>query len=202
MNSNLDISDHELLSLIKDGDRVAFKSIYEKYWQLLYIAACKIIKDEDEAKDVVQEVFISLLSKGTSVDIKGSVSNYLYTAVRYKVLDAISRQKVRTDYLDSLNDYASTGNYTTDRALIEKEIHAEMEKEIQNLPLKMKEVFELSRKEELSHKEIAKTLNISDKTVKKQISNAIKLLKPKFDNYYFFVLLLFSTIFQLFLNFL
>lgn len=201
MNRHLDISDHELLSLIKEGDQVAFKSMYEKYWQLLYVAACKIIKDEDEAKDVVQEVFVSLLSKGSAIDIKGSVSNYLYTAVRYKVLDFISRKKVRTDYLDSLNDYVSTGNYTTDRALIEKEINAEMEKEIQNLPLKMKEVFELSRKEELSHKEIAETLNISDKTVKKQISNAIKLLKPKFNNYYLFVLVLFSAIFQVFLKF-
>lgn len=201
MNRHLDISDHELLSLIKEGDQAAFKSIYEKYWQLLYIAACKVIKDEDEAKDVVQEVFISLLSKGASIDVKGSVSNYLYTAVRYKVLDFISRKKVRTDYLDSLNDYISTSNYTTDRALIEKEINAEMEKEIQNLPLKMKEVFELSRKEELSHKEIAETLNISDKTVKKQISNAIKLLKPKFNNYYFFVLVMFSAIFQVFLKF-
>ena len=81
MNRHLDISDHELLSLIKEGDQAAFKSIYEKYWQLLYVAACKIIKDEDEAKDAVQEVFISLLSKGASIDIKGSVSNYLYTAV-------------------------------------------------------------------------------------------------------------------------
>lgn len=196
MNRHLDISDHELLSLIKEGDQAAFKSIYEKYWQLLYVAACKIIKDEDEAKDVVQEVFISLLSKAASIDIKGSVSNYLYTAVRYKVLDFINRKKVRTDYLDSLHNYISTGDYTTDRSLIEKEIKAEMEKEIQNLPSKMKEVFELSRKEELSHKEIAEALHISDKTVKKQISNAIKLLKPKFDNYYFFVLVLLLSFFK------
>ena len=190
-----------MLSLIKEGDRNAFKSIYEKYWQLLYVAACKILKDEDEAKDVVQEVFISLLSKGSSLDIKGSVSSYLYTAVRYKVLDFISRKKVRTDYLGSLNDYVSAGNYATDRALIEKEINAEVEKEIQNLPPKMKEVFELSRKSDLSHKEIAETLNISDKTVKKQISNAIKLLKPKFGNYYMFIFMLFSAALQVFLKF-
>ena len=201
MNRHLDISDHELLSLIKEGDRNAFKSIYEKYWQLLYVSACKILKDEDEAKDVVQEVFVSLLSKGGSLDVKGSVSNYLYTAVRYKVLDFISRRKVRTDYLGSLNDYISGGNYATDRALIEKEINAEVEKEIQNLPPKMKEVFELSRKADLSHKEIAETLNISDKTVKKQISNAIKLLKPKFGDYYIFIFMLFSAALQVFLKF-
>lgn len=200
MNRTLDISDHELLSLIKAGDKDAFKSLYEKYWQLLYVAACRVLKDEDEAKDVVQEVFISLLAKGASLDVKGSFSNYLYTAVRYKVLDAISRQKVRTDYLDSLNDYLAKGDNSTDRVIIEKEIHAEMEKEIQNLPLKMKEVFELSRKDELSHKEIAETLNISDKTVKKQISNAIKLLKPKFQNYYVWFFMLLSGVLEVFFN--
>lgn len=200
MMNNLDVSDNDLLTLFKGGDQAAFKLIYERYWQLLYVAACRVIKDEDEAKDVVQEVFISLLSKGADLQIHGHLSNYLFTAVRYKVFDFISRKKVRTNYLDSLNDFLSRGDYSTDRALLEKEINAEMEKEIQNLPVKMKEVFELSRKAELSHKEIAEMLNISDKTVKKQISNAIKLLKPKFTNYYIFLFMLFSTAMQLILK--
>lgn len=191
MIDNLSLGDNELLSAFKNGDQSAFKLLYERYWQLLYVSACKVIKDEDEAKDIVQEVFISLLNKGREVNIHGSIANYLYTAVRYKVLDAISRQKVRTDYADSLEDFISAKNYSTDQTLLEKEITVEIEKEIQNLPLKMREVFELSRKDDLSHKEIAKILHISDKTVKKQISNAIKLLKPKFENYYLLIILIF-----------
>lgn len=179
MVKNHGFSDNDLLSLFKEGNRSAFKLIYERYWQLLYVSACKILKDEDEAKDIVQEVFISLLHKRADLEINISLSSYLYTAVRYKVLDVISRRKVRQDHLESLSQYISTGSLSTDRAMIEKEINAEIEKEIQNLPEKMKEVFELSRKEELSHKEIANILNISDKTVKKQISNALKLLKYK-----------------------
>jgi len=196
MTGNFNISDKELLALFRAGDQAAFRLIYERYWQLLYVAACKLVKDEDEAKDVVQEVFISLLGKGAELEISSSLPAYLYSAVRYKVFDHISRAKVRTDYLDSLNVFAAEAGTASDRALIEKEIHAEMEKEIQNLPAKMKEVFVLSRKAELSHKEIAEKLNISDKTVKKQISNAIKLLKPKFTNYYFFVFVGFSVLLQ------
>lgn len=184
MIKNLHISDSDLLSLFKKGDDAAFELIYERYWQLLYVAACKVLADEDEAKDVVQEVFISLLHRGSSLEINVTLSAYLYSAVRYKVFDYISKKKVRQNHLDSLDQYISAGNCPTDRALIEKEIKAEIEKEIQNLPAKMKEVFELSRKDELSYKQIADTLNISDKTVKKQISNALKLLKPKFTNYY------------------
>jgi RNA polymerase sigma-70 factor (ECF subfamily) len=184
MIDNLPISDSELFSAFKKGNQSAFKSLYERYWQLLYVSACKVIKDEDEAKDIVQEVFISMLGKASQLEIQGSVANYLYTAVRYKVFDAISRQKVRTDYAESITDFVTNQNYTTDRMVLEKEITFEIEKEIQNLPKKMKEVFELSRKSDLSHREIAEILKISDKTVKKQISNAIKLLKPKFNNYY------------------
>jgi RNA polymerase sigma-70 factor (ECF subfamily) len=198
MIKNLDIADNELLALFKDGDQVAFKMIYERYWQVLYVAACKVIKDEEEAKDVVQEVFISLLNKRSELRVHSTLSSYLYSAVRYKVFDQISRQKVRSAYADSFSEFASQSEYSTDRALLEKEIHAEMEKEIQNLPGKMKEVFELSRKEELSHKEIAETLNISDKTVKKQISNAIKLLKPKFTNFYLFLYVLVSAALSVF----
>jgi RNA polymerase sigma-70 factor (ECF subfamily) len=185
MVTNLNISDQDLLSLFKGGDTAAFKMIYERYWQLLYVSACKVLKDEEEAKDVVQEVFISLLNKGATLEINVSFSSYLYTAVRYKVFDYISRKKVRQDHLDALDNYVSASNLCTDHALLEKEINDEMEKEIQNLPEKMRIVFELSRKAELSHKEIADILNISDKTVKKQINNAIKLLKPKFTNHYF-----------------
>ena len=195
MIDNLSTGDNELLSAFKMGDKSAFKLLYERYWQLMYVSACKVIRDEEEAKDIVQEVFISMLHKGDELNIQGSIANYLYTAVRYKVLDAISKQKVRTDYADSLTDFASIHNYSTDRILLEKEITREIEKEIQNLPVKMKEVFELSRKDNLSHKQIADILKISDKTVKKQISNAIKILKPKFDNYYFWFTVLFVGIF-------
>lgn len=195
MKGHIAMSDSDLLALFREGDQAAFKLIYERYWQLLYVSACKILKDEDEAKDIVQEVFISFLNKGAETEINVAISSYLYSAVRYKVFDFISRKKVRQNHLDSLEDYVSVGDFSTDRALIEKEINAEMEKEIQNLPQKMKEVFELSRKAELSHREIADTLNISDKTVKKQISNALKLLKPKFTNYYSIVLMLFFKLF-------
>lgn len=195
MVENHGFSDVDLLSLFKKGDQSAFRLIYDRYWQLLYVSACKILRDEDEAKDIVQEVFISFLNKGVDLEISTSLSAYLYSAVRYKVFDFISRRKVRQDHLSSLIAYISSGDISIERAMIERETNEEIEKEIQNLPQKMKEIFELSRKEELSHKEIAKTLNVSDKTVKKQISNALKLLKPKFTNYYSIILMAFFKLF-------
>lgn len=195
MTDNLSLSDSELLLAFKKGDQIAFKLLYERYWQLLFVAACKVIRDEDEAKDIVQEVFIAMLHKAAQWEIHGSIANYLYTAVRYKVFDAISKKKVRTDYAESLTEFVSNQNYITDRMILEKEITLEIEKEVQNLPAKMRQVFEMSRNSDLSHKEIAEILEISDKTVKKQISNAIKLLKPKFEGYYLWVFAIILSLF-------
>lgn len=184
MSYNFTSTDAELLSSIKEGNMDAFKVLYNRYWDLLYISAFKVLKDDEDAKDIVQEVFVSILRKSSSIDIQTSLSNYLYSAVRYKVIDHINRSKTRINYVQSLTNHINSGACITDHTILEREINTHLQQEIQKLPEKMKEVFELSREGDLSHKEIAMKLNISDKTVKKQISNAIKLLKPKFTGYY------------------
>lgn len=172
-------SDVALLELFQSGDMNAYEEIYRRYWSLLYISSCKILRGEDDAKDIVQEVFVSFLHKGRDLQLTTSLASYLYAATRYKVLDRIKHLQVKDQYLNSLGDFAEAAHTLTDDRLLEKEFVARMEKAIQQLPDKMRVVFELSRHEDLSHKEIARLLNISDKTVKKQISNALKVLKVK-----------------------
>src|SRR5690606_28396009 len=108
----------------------------------------------------------------------------------YKIFDLLDKNKVRADYMDQLSDFMDEGAYTIDHVLIEKELAEQIEKEVSFLPPKMREVFELSRKEYLTHKEIAIRLSLSDQTVKKQIHKALKILKPKlriFTLYYIFI---------------
>ena len=178
--------DEDLIVSIREGDRFASERLFKKYWGLLYTAAFKILKDEDDAKDVVQEVFISFFNRINDIEIKTSLSVYLYSATRYKTFDLISKKKSLDAFQASFQRQALE-SYELDRSFIERETIKEIEKEIQNLPDKMRNVFELSRKAGLSHKEIAELLNISDKTVKKQINNALKVLKPKFYNYFFLI---------------
>ncbi|MNY46224.1 RNA polymerase sigma factor [compost metagenome] len=79
------------------------------------------------------------------------------------------------------------GEYITDNQLREKELIAVIEKEVSLLPTKMREMFEMSRNEGLSHKEIAEKLGVSDLTVKKQVSNAVKILKGKLRLFSIFI---------------
>ncbi len=178
-----DFTDEELLKEVQAGNRRAFELIYNRYKGVLYIHAYKMLRDEDEAKDVVQELFTKLYSKAGIIFVRTTLSAYLYASVRNRILDIIAHKRIKTDYLVSLEDFVRQGAYTTDQLVREKELAFQIEKEVSLLPEKMRQIFEMSRNANLSHKEIAAKLDISDKTVKKQISNAIKLIKVKLHLY-------------------
>lgn len=174
-------TDQELLDCLKSGDQQAFAEIYNRYWKVMYFHALKMLGDEDDAKDLVQELFAALWTKGANIPFNSNLSGYLYITARNKIINLIQQKKVRRDYLSALTAFAEeTGNGTVEQ-IDEKELLLIVEKEIQNLPVKMRQVFELSRKQFLSHKEIATQLEISDKTVKKQIGYAIRMIKLKLD---------------------
>jgi RNA polymerase sigma-70 factor (ECF subfamily) len=96
---------------------------------------------------------------------------------------------VRTHYINSLQDFIDQGVYITDEQIREKELSAQIEKEILCLPQKMREVFELSRNTDMSYKKIGQQLHISDKTVKKQVGNAVKILRLKLGTAIFLILI-------------
>lgn len=174
-----DLSDEELLQEFQAGNTQAFELVYNRYKGLLYIHAYKMLRDEDEAKDVVQELFAKLYAKANTLCLKTTLSAYLYASVRNKILDIIAHTRIKTEYLASLGEFIDLGAHTTDQFMREKELAFQIEKEVSMLPKKMRLIFEMSRNGSLSHKEIAARLDISDKTVKKQINNAIKLIKVK-----------------------
>ncbi|MDB5086388.1 MAG: polymerase sigma-70 factor, subfamily [Mucilaginibacter sp.] len=190
MNAHNSFTDLELTDLLKSGSQSAFTEIYDRYSGLLYIFACKTVKDEDLAEDLVQEIFIYLWDKRQTITFNSSLSSYLYTALRYRFFDLVDKQKVRSDYVQAFQLFIEKGEYQTDNYIIEKELTAIINKEINNLPAKMREIFLLSRKENLDNKEIAARLEISEKTVKNQLSMALKTLRVKLGLLTFIFLLL------------
>ncbi len=172
-------SDFDLIRLLKSGDHTAFSEIYGRYWDILYVHCLKMLKDEAEAADVVQDLFITLWTKSSSLDVKINLSGYLYVMARHKVLNTIRKRKNDSKFIDALSMFVTTQDGTILEKINEKELAAAIEAGIQDLPSKMREVFEYSRKSYLSHQEIADQMGISDKTVKKQVANAIKILRLK-----------------------
>lgn len=171
------LSDDELLALLRDRDHHAYAEIYKRYWNLLYRYSRKILQNEEEARDVIQDVFVMVWSKSCTLDLHTSLSSFLYASVRNSMLKLFERGKVKEKYMNSLEKFIDEGTNITDHLVRNRELASHIEKEIAKLPAKMREVFELSRKVNLSHKEIAFRMDISDKTVKKQMNNAIKILR-------------------------
>lgn len=181
-------TDAKLTSLLSNGDKLACTEIYKRYNALLYLHAYRRLNDREDAKDVVHELFTLLWVKRGELRIKTSLAAYLYTSVRNRIFDVISHKKVESGYIVSLQHFIDEGDYMVDRLVRENELMALIEKEIASLPPKMRQVFELSRKHYLSHKEIAKELNLSEQTVRKQVNNALRILRVKLGSLLYLVL--------------
>lgn len=173
------VTDQDLIALLKEGDQIAYTEIFERYKIILYKHALWLLNDQDEANDVIQDLFLTLWQKRNTIIFKTSLSSYLYTSVQNRIFDFIRHQRVVLKYVDSIRDFIDQGQYITDEQIRAKELSAIIEKEISALPPKMRKVFELSREKECSYKEIGQQLNISDKTVKQQVHNAVKILRLK-----------------------
>lgn len=173
------LSDEDLAGLLKSGNDMVFKEIYERYNKLLFLYAFKKLRDEEAAKDVVQDVFLWLLRNRETLILKTTLSGYLYKSVLNKVFDIFKHKDIILEYIgraDLSIDVDSTG---TDYLIREKEIAAIIEHEIAAMPPRMREIYELKRKSYLSTKQIAEQLGISEHTVSTQLKNAMKHLKVK-----------------------
>lgn len=172
-------TDAELIAFLKQGDHAAFTAIYDRYASKIFYQVNQMLRDPEVAKDLVQDLFITVWSKARHIKAEAKLGGYLYVAAQNTVFKYIQRSKVQDNYLKSLAEFSTELSNNTAEQLDEKELHTLIERSIQELPPKMREVFELSRMQELSYHEIAVQLAISEQTVKNQVSSALKILRGK-----------------------
>jgi RNA polymerase sigma-70 factor (ECF subfamily) len=190
MHAYQSFTDQTLLTLLKQGDKGAYTVIYDRYKNLLYNHAYKKLGDPEEVKDVLQELFTNLWNKRADIPVAMNLSGYLYAGIRNRVLNLLSHKEVENKYLSSIQRFTPQEDYSTDLAIREKEMADLIQKEIDQLPPKMREVFLLSRKENLSHQEIAGQLSISEQTVAKQVTNALRILRLRLGSLFILLLML------------
>lgn len=167
--------DNQLIDRLKHDDDIALSIIYKKYWQMLYVSAYNILKDQQACEDIIQELFIKLWHNRHLVEINVSLKAYLYASIRYEVYRQIRSGTVRSDIYDNLQKRIQTPD--TYYNIEYKELIDQINLVVNKLPEKCREVYKLSREEQLSHKQIAERLNISPKTVENQITKALRYLR-------------------------
>ncbi|HMR18344.1 MAG TPA: RNA polymerase sigma-70 factor [Sphingobacterium sp.] len=181
-------SDLELVAKLRKGDQYAYTEIYNRFKVPLYTFLWKRLNDKEIVRDILHDLFLAIWEKRDSINYETSLSGYLFSSVRNKLLDQIAHEKVQQKYIDSFHSFINMTDVSTDHLVRSKELSARIAQEIAGLPPKTREVFELSRVSNLSRKEIAEQLGVSEQTVKSHMFNALKTLKLKLGS---FLILLF-----------
>lgn len=172
-------TEHTLVGYIKASDLQAFEYAFNAYASGMIEYATTLLKDVDEAEDVVQQLMVQLWVNRSSLQITSSLKGYLFRSVYNSCLNKIKSKQVRTAYGE---DYLASGIKTTASAsdlLENKEIKLAIEAALEELPDLCKTVFVKAKYELLKYQEIADELGIPTKTVENQMGKALKLLREK-----------------------
>lgn len=163
-----------------------FRQVFEDHYAALLAYCNSYVKNEDVAKDLVQDSFKSLWEKRSSWDSKYNFKFILFSIVRNKAINYLKHQKVQLKYVNEFNrDLLQVDlnlraiEFDSCDILIAKETHLNIESAIDELPQRCKQVLELSRNKEMKNKEIADELSISIKTVESQMTKALKHLRNR-----------------------
>jgi RNA polymerase sigma-70 factor (family 1) len=191
MPNNEASGDKMLVSEFLKGKVRAFDLLYEKYSGRLYAFALMLLKNKEDARDIVQEAFLRIWQKRRELAEEKSFKSYLFTISYNIIIDQLRKKLNDKNYLESLEKSFKFGmdsiENTADFNMLDKQIR----EIIGELPPRRKEIFKMSREKGCSHKEIAETLNISIKTVETQLSLAVKFLKTRLSDSNLAVILLF-----------
>jgi len=160
-----------------------FEELFREYFKPLTAFAKKYINDIDISKGIVHDAFLKLWEKREGVDTSKSVKSYLYTTVYNKSLNYIRDNKKFVNTENKINLFEKSNDWDYSNKMIANEIEAKIIQTLDSLPEKCRQVFIMSRYEELKYREIAEKLKISIKTVETQMSKALKALRKNLTEY-------------------
>ena len=174
----------------KTGNAETFEKVFHTYYKALVVYAKTILKDMDEAEDIVQQVFINLWEKRESLEIYTSLRAMLYRSVHNACLNKIKQQAVRSKYASDAQHQLQ--KVATDESIQQKELQKSIEEALKTLPEQCGRIFKMSRFDQLKYQEIADELGLSVKTVENQMGKALKIMKEQLKDYLPIVVLIIS----------
>lgn len=175
-SSNLE-KDTLLIKRLGFGDENAFSEIYQLYADSLISFASSKLYSLDEARDLTHDVFVYLWAERRKIQIHSSLQSYLFAITRYRIIDHIRKNATRKEYASMLHGLSFGLETNLETNLESKDLARVVEKIVSNLPPRTKEIYRLSRNEYKRVSEIAEILHLSDRTVKNQLTTALKVLR-------------------------
>lgn len=178
------LNDVLVLNRIRRGDVKAFEVVFRQYYSSLYYYALSITGMREVAEEVIQDLFYVWWKERQSIQVKFSIKNYLYRAVRNRSLQHIEHRGVRERYRQNkLANESEEQSFTPQQELEKKELQAILNSTLKNLTERRLKIFSMHRFEGQKYKEIAEKLSLSVKTVEAEMSKAYQVLRKEVEKY-------------------
>lgn len=178
-------TDEYLFSLLQNDDEKAFTELYERYWKKLLIRGNLLLHSQEDAEELVHDIFVSLWKKRKTIHILNSFHTYIAAMLQYGCFHVLATRKKRQSEAMT-EDAGEAADLSTQEWLDFNDLRAELEAAVRRLPEKCQLVFRLSREQSLSDKEIAEKLDLSVNTVRTQMHRALHKLKTSLNSFFLF----------------
>lgn len=172
MSNSIDIG---TLKALREGSHKAFEAIFVTYYNKTKAFIYGYVKSASDAEELTEDLFVNLWANRQSIDLTKSLSSYLHTIARNAAINFLKHKYVHDAYVNSLHN--SDYNSTSEEYLIAKELGLLVDDIVDKMPEQRKQIYILSRKEELSNAEIAVRLNTTKRNVESQLSLALKEIR-------------------------
>jgi len=176
-------NEQELLLRIATGDHLAYREIFERYWNKVYAIGLRLSKSPELAKDLAQETFIKIWNNRDKLPAVTNFSAFLFTVARHLAIDHLRKKVFTTNNEDYLVEYFSDETIPPHEKAEYKELEKLLNSAVNNLPTQLQQVFRLSRFEGLSHAEIALRMNITRITSKSYMVRALYAIRKYLSQY-------------------
>lgn len=190
MNETDNFSDSHLVNRIRQNDKDAFRLLYNRYSKKIYFFSFRYFGNDIEAEELVQSVFISVWENREALDSGNSVKSYIYKASVNYIYNYLKKKAIRTRFIESeINKGEVFSNNTYEQVFLH-DLERSINSVVDTLPPQQQKIFQLSHIEGLTHKEIAKKLELSIRTVENQMYRAVKIIKTNLHIGIYLILIL------------
>lgn len=175
-------STHQTIQRLRENDVQAFNELYQENWSKFYRFAVRLLKDESAAEDLIQNFFKQVWEKRNNFPEEvEQVDSFLFRWMQRMLLNQIKADQIREKHMDAfISVFVAYEEYTLPE-IYEKETYRQIKSAADKLPERMREIFLMNRIDHIPTKEIAIKFNLSEQTVRNQISNALSRIRAEVD---------------------
>lgn len=169
-------SEADLIEGLRNGDRDAFTVIYKEYWFRMFTVAHRKLQNRELAEELIQDIFTRLWKERETIRIS-QLDFYLFSAVRYEVIDQIRAASRQHTYEEYYKAFSSFEDLNTENTVAFNDLVQMIDKGLEILPAKSREIFRLNRFQHLAVAQIAVQMDLSEKAVEYHLTKATKSIR-------------------------